>query len=130
MMGQSFLQIEKLDPYLWDLLKQTAITSKNRKVLRDLPLKDPHNADLRQLIQPLFAASPLSRVMMRHTRALLEIYRQNGQLSSNLARRHVRPVCAIEFTLAEAEFYDMLSEMRKPAACDSRPERKSISGTL
>lgn len=110
MMGQSFLQIEKLDPYLWDLLKQTAVTSKNRKVLRDLPLKDPHNADLRQLIQPLFAASPLSRVMMRHTRALLEIYRQNGQLSSNLARRHVRPVCAIEFTPAEAEFYDMLED--------------------
>ena len=110
MMGQSFLQIEKLDPYLWNLLKQTAITSKNRRVLRELPYNDPHNADLRHLIQPLFAASPLSRVMMRHTRALLEIYRQNGQLSSNLARRHVRPVCAIEFTSAEAEFYNMLED--------------------
>lgn len=48
--------------------------------------------------------------MMRHTRELLEIYRQNGQLSSNLARRHVRPVCAIEFTDAEAEFYNMLED--------------------
>ena len=113
MMGQSFAQIEKLDPYLWERLKQTAVTGKNRKALQDLPLKDPHNADLKQLIQPLFAASPLSRVMMRHTRALLEIYWQNGQLKSNLAQRHVRPVCAIEFTPAEAEFYDMLEDYCK-----------------
>lgn len=110
MMGQSFLQTEKLDPFLWRTLNQTAITGKNRRVLRDLPIKDPHTADLRQLTQPLFAASPLSRVMMRHTRALLEIYRQNGQLSSNLARRHVRPVCAIKFTPSEAAFYEMLEE--------------------
>jgi hypothetical protein len=26
----------------------------------------------------IFAASPLSRVMLRHTRPLLEIYRQQG----------------------------------------------------
>ena len=110
MMGQSFLQIEKLDPYLWGYLQKTVVTAKNRKVLRDLPVKDPHHADLRQLIQPMFAASPLSRVMMRHTRSLLEIYRQNGKLTSNLARRHVRPVCAIEFTDAEAEFYQMLED--------------------
>ena len=108
MMGQSFAQIEKLDPYLWDYLGKTAITSKNRKALRELPFRDPHNADLKQLIQPLFAASPLSRVMMRHTRELLDIYKQNGQLSSNLAHRYVRPVCAIPFTEEEAEFYEML----------------------
>ena len=51
--------------------------------------------------------------MMRHTRALLELYRQNGQLSSNLARRHVRPVCAVKFTKAEAEFYEMLESYCK-----------------
>ena len=122
MMGQSFAQIEKLDPYLWEYLKQTAITPGNRKALKALPSKDPHNADLKHLIQPLFAASPLSRVMMRHTRALLELYRQNGQLSSNLARRCVRPVCAIRFTPEEAEFYDMLEEY-----CDGLREQIRIN---
>ena len=108
MMGQSFRQIEKLDPYLWANLQETAITGKNRRVLENLPFREPHRADIRQLIQPMFAASPLQRVMMRHTRALLEIYRRNGELQSNLARRIVRPVCAIAFTDAEAQFYDML----------------------
>lgn len=113
MMGQSFLQIEKLDPYLWEHLSKTVITSKNRKALNALPLKDPPTADLRYLSQPLFAGSPLSRVMMRHTRALLELYRDNGQLKSNLAHRHVRPVLAIEFTPAEAAFYEMLEDYCK-----------------
>ena len=110
MMGQSFLQIEKIDPYLWNVLQETAVKSKNRKVLFNLPIEDPHNADLKNLAQPLFASSPLSRVMMRHTRALLEIYREQGKLNSNLARRHVRPVCAIAFTPAEKKFYAMLEE--------------------
>ena len=108
MLGQSCLQIEKLDPFLWEFLQQSAITGRNRKALHRLPEQDPPNADLKSLSQPLFAASPLSRVMMRHTRALLELYRQNGQLHSNLARRHVRPVCAIPFTPAEAAFYEKL----------------------
>lgn len=110
MMGQSFLQLEKLDPYLYDFLGQTVISSRNRRSLQELPRTDPHRADLKYLARPLFAASPLSRVMMRHTRSLLEIYRANGQLSSNLAKRHVRPVCAIAFTPNEAAFYDKLEE--------------------
>lgn len=107
-LGQSFAQIEALDPYLWNNLQQTAVTGKNRKVLKNLPVQEPKKADIHQLIQPLFAASPLSRVMMRHTRALLEIYRENGELTSNLARRHVRPVCAVKFTPQEETFYNML----------------------
>lgn len=48
--------------------------------------------------------------MMRHTRQLLEKYRENGELKSNLAKRHVRPICAVRFTEAEAKFYRMLED--------------------
>lgn len=109
-LGQSFRQIEALDPFLWDILNETTVTNKNRKVLRDLNVKKPKKADVKYLKRPLFAASPLSRVMMRHTRKLLEIYRENGELKSNLARRKVRPVCAIPFTPDEEAFYDLLEE--------------------
>ena len=109
-LGQSFAQIEALDPFLWDILGQTTVTNKNRRVLKDLYYKRPKNADIKYLKQPLFAASPLSRVMMRHTRKLLEIYRQNGELGKNLARRNVRPICAIEFTPDEKAFYDLLGD--------------------
>ena len=109
-LGQSFAQIEALDPYLWKRLQLTTVTSKNRRVLADLPVQPPKRADIKYLVQPMFSASPLSRVMMRHTRALLEIYRKNGELTSNLATRHVRPVCAIQFTPAEEKFYALLDD--------------------
>jgi ERCC4-related helicase len=109
-LGQSYQQLEATDPYLWNLLQTTCVDSKNRKVLNELPYatKPPKTADQKYLPRPLFAASPLSRVMMRHTRQLLEIYKQRGELKSNLAVRHILPVKAVSFTKAEAEFYDML----------------------
>lgn len=108
--GQSFQQIQATDPYLWSLLKTTCVDSKNRKVLNELPFatKPPKTADQKYLPKPFFSASPLSRVMMRHTRQLLEIYKRNGELKSNLATRHVLPVKAVPFTEAEAEFYNKL----------------------
>ena len=109
-LGQSYKQIEALDPFLWTILNETTVTRKNKKVLDELNIKRPKNADVKYLKQPLFAASPLSRVMMRHTRKLLEIYRENGELKSNLARRKVRPVCAIAFTPDEEAFYDLLED--------------------
>ena len=109
-LGQSYAQIEALDPFLWDMIQKTAVTSKSRKVLNNLYAKDPMRADVRYLKQPLFSTSPLSRVMMRHTRQLLEIYRQNGELTSNLARRHIRPICAIEFYPEEESFYNSLED--------------------
>lgn len=110
MLGQSYHQIEALDPFLWKRLHDSVVTGKNRKVLENLPWQEPKKADIRYLLQPMFAASPLSRVMMRHTRQLLEKYRENGELKSNLAKRHVRPICAVRFTEAEAKFYGMLED--------------------
>lgn len=110
LLGQSYAQIEALDPFLWNNIQKTAVSSKNRRVLKDLPVSDPLRADVKYLKQPLFSTSPLSRVMMRHTRKLLEIYRQNGELTSNLARRQIRPICAIHFTTEEESFYQSLED--------------------
>ena len=46
--------------------------------------------------------------MLRHTRSLLEIYRQRGQLGANLATRHILPVPRITFTAQEKQAYDEL----------------------
>lgn len=112
LMGRSFTQIEATDPYYWKLLNATCVNSKNSKVLKELPnaKKPPKNADLKYLRKPLFSASPLWRVMMRHTRQLLEKYRENGELQSNLATRHVLPIITVRFTDAERNFYAKLEE--------------------
>ena len=109
-LGQSFSMVEATDPYLWELLQRTVVNNQNRKVLGKLPIDRPKRADERYLKKPLFAASPLGRVMLRHTRALLEKYREHGELKANLARRSVLPICAIRFTAQEAEFYAALGE--------------------
>jgi hypothetical protein len=113
--GQSFSQLEASDPYLWNFLQMTCINSWNRKVLRDLSIttKPPKKADLKNLPRPLFAASPLSRVMMRHTRQLLEIYRDKGSLKGSLAVRHILPLNIIKFTKAEKKFYAQLEDYCK-----------------
>ena len=54
------------------------------------------------------AAVPLSRVMLRHTRSLLEIYRASGRLGANLAKREILPVPRITLTGLEKTAYDEL----------------------
>lgn len=118
LLGQSFEQIKALDNYLWNKVDKTVVNSKNRKVLQNLIIKEPKKPDIKYLKKPLFATSPLSRIMMRHTRALLEIYRENGELKSNLARRHVLPIAAVQFTEQEKIFYNSLKEY-----CDELKEQ-------
>jgi|CXWL01.1.fsa_nt_gi SNF2 family DNA or RNA helicase len=48
--------------------------------------------DERLLMRLLFAISPLHRVMMRHTRSLLDQYRKHNLLQANLAKRRIRPI--------------------------------------
>lgn len=109
-LGASYRQIEASDPYIWRFIQDTCVNGKNRKVLSTLRNKReaPKRGDIKYLPRPLFAASPLSRVMMRHTRELLGKYRENGELNSNLAKRHVLPIEAVHFTEAEALFYSQL----------------------
>lgn len=108
--GQGFNQLQTLDGYLWDYLNKTVVDSRNSRVLNSLYYKTPKAIDIKNLKKPLFASSPLARVMQRHTRALLEIYRDKGKLKSNLAKRVIRPIAAIEFTPKEEAFYTSLEE--------------------
>ncbi len=57
----------------------------------------------------LRAAAPLSRVMLRHNRRLLELYRKKGELTANLATRHVyAEIC--KFNAHEQVVYDGLEK--------------------
>ncbi len=111
-LGRSFEQVKQSDPYLWKMLQDSCVDSKNSKTLKDLSalIHSVKNADRKYLNRPLFAASPLSRVMMRHNRSLLEVYKKNGQLNSNLAKRTVLPLAVIKFTKTEKTLYDLLEE--------------------
>lgn len=111
-LGRSFEQLKTSDPYLWKQIQDSCVDSKNAKVLAGLAVYDQtvKHADRKYLNRPLFAASPLSRVMMRHTRSLLEVYKKNGELKSNLAHRTVLPLSAVQFTPTEKRLYDELEE--------------------
>jgi hypothetical protein len=62
---------------------------------------------LQRCLPALFAGAPLSRVMLRHSRSLLEVYRERGQLQANLAQRQV-DLKAIAFTEQERAVYELL----------------------
>lgn len=134
LLGKSFHQLEALDPFLWEELNRTFVTGKNRAALEMLPHRPPKQGDIPYLTQPLFAASPLSRVMMRHTRSLLELYRQKGELKGRLARRCVRPLRTVSFTPAEAGFYarlnDYCQQLERRAAQDGAQVRQRIAFLL
>ncbi len=53
---------------------------------------------------------PRARVMLRHTRALLEIYRANGVLGANLARRAILAVPRMVLAGLEKTAYDALED--------------------
>ena len=109
-LGRSFEQLKMSDPYLWKQIQETCVDAKNAKVLSGLATYDQtvKHADRKYLNRPFFAASPLSRVMMRHTRSLLEVYKKHGELKSNLAQRTVLPLSVVQFTPTEKRLYDML----------------------
>lgn len=99
--------IRRHDPELHAFIDQTVLSSVNRTQY-GLWLNQgirPTSASLKQLLRAIFASAPLSRVMMRHTRALLRVYQEKGQLTANLARRHVLPMRKIQYTSQEHAAY-------------------------
>lgn len=105
------------DPFLWDYIRNYVMPSSAFRRVFDRWLENGRISRSRRdqeiLRRVLFTTAPLSRVMMRHTRELLEIYRENGQLKQNLARRHVMPLEKIVFSPAERRIYDQLDEYCK-----------------
>jgi hypothetical protein len=109
---RAIASVQQQDPILWQYFQQAVIDGKirvaSRKWLEEKRV--PKGVDRRNILRLIFAAAPLSRVMLRHTRPLLEIYRQHGRLGANLARRQILPIPRIVFTDQEHQAYDQLEE--------------------
>ncbi len=105
---QAVVKLQGHDPAYWAFLESSAIDGASRMTIRRWLERGtiPRKADLRGVLRLIFAASPLSRVMLRHTRSLLEIYRENGRLGSNLAKRVILPIPPITFLPGERQVYD------------------------
>ena len=100
------------DPQYWGYVKRTLLSTPYRLQVEDW--LDRSEASLpvatgarETLLRVLFACAPLSRVMQRHSRALLEEYRKHGELTANLARRHVLAVPELHFNPEEQAVYDL-----------------------
>jgi superfamily II DNA or RNA helicase len=91
LLRQAVSSVEHYDPFLWSFFHNAVIDGRIRAVSGQWldHNRIPRGSDLKNMQRLIFAAAPLSRVMLRHTRSLLEIYRSNGQLGENLAKREI-----------------------------------------
>nr|WP_256481224.1 helicase-related protein [Paracoccus sp. 08] len=107
---RAVLEIKLLDPEYWTFIMSAYRSpADQRTVARWVEDARPFPAgDWRLIARVLRAAAPLSRVMLRHTRDLLRLYRDSGKLNANLAERHVRPLDPINFSTTERRVYDAL----------------------
>ncbi|WP_196479964.1 helicase-related protein [Burkholderia pseudomultivorans] len=78
-----------------DFVRRTLLRGRDRrdleqwlKTIESTPAA-PVSPARRAVTRLLFAVAPLSRVMMRHNRGLLQKYREHGKLAGNLAERRV-----------------------------------------
>ena len=125
---QAVSSLERTDPALWRFLEETLLAGTSRvavqRWLRDG--REPRGRDAAGVRRLVFAAAPLSQVMLRHTRSLLEIYRDHGKLTANLARRELWPLRRITFTDQERRAYQQLEGYcRGLAQCLSETARSS-----
>jgi hypothetical protein len=104
--------LQRQDPALEDFIDKAVITGQYRSALEEWIQYDqiPPRADRPPMVKYIFAAAPLSRVMLRHTRSLLNIYQQKGELNANLAQRHICPIPKITFTTQEQKAYEELEQ--------------------
>ncbi|MHB1125575.1 MAG: helicase-related protein [Bacillota bacterium] len=102
--------LKNQDPLLWSFVEESIIDGRIRTTLRQWIEhgRIPRGRDRELLYRLLFSVSPLSRVMLRHNRRLLEIYQEHGQLEQNLAKRHILPMPRVIFTPLERRIYDDL----------------------
>jgi superfamily II DNA or RNA helicase len=105
------LSVQQLDQEAWQRLLETVVPRADRspflRWVEGRSGRAPHNRLLQRCLPVFFAVAPLSRVMLRHGRSLLEVYRARGQLQANLARRQV-DLKAIAFSGQERVVYELL----------------------
>ena len=108
---KSLYDITTHDPFYDRFIKNAVVNTRNRPAVRRWLERDltPRKIDQRHLGRIIFAASPLNRIMLRHTRPLLKIYRDKGKLGARLAERHILPIPAIGLNALEDACYQSLS---------------------
>ncbi|UWE04240.1 helicase-related protein [Laceyella sacchari] len=125
---RSILGTQRQDHKYWEFLTDVVISGRIRSDARQwLEFnRVPRGTRNQQLMSRLiFSASPLSRVMLRHTRQLLEIYRENGELQQNLAKREIRDLPQIRFNALERKIYDQLEEYCKGLVVQIGPQEEN-----
>jgi superfamily II DNA or RNA helicase len=133
---RAVLAIGEQDPVLWSYLQQVVIDARTRLAARQWLEQEriPRGTDLQGVLRLLFAAAPLSRVMLRHTRPLLEIYQAQGQLREPLARRQILPIPSITMTEQERQAYEQLEVYCRGLAAQmarqGAPQGRSAVGFL
>ena len=130
-MRQVLRSIRRHDPELAEHIRETVLTPANRMQYDNWLEKGfpPTAFSLKQLLRAIFASAPLSRVMMRHNRALLRVYQQHGELKDNLAHRHVLPMRRIQYTAQEKAGLRRPGGLRPgPVAAGDRGERSAGAG--
>ncbi len=111
-LGNVIKSIDYHDPFLKRYLEEAVVDGRIRSAVRQLVQygRPPKGRDVAGIKRIIFAVAPLSRVMQRHTRPLLEIYKKEGKLRAGLAKRTILPIPRITFTAKEQEVYDKLEE--------------------
>lgn len=112
LLREAISSVRNYDPFLWGFLHEAVISGQIRAASRQWleQKRIPRGSDRRNIQRLIFAAAPLSRVMLRHTRPLLEIYRNKGQLGANLAKRQILPIPPIILQGLEKTAYDALED--------------------
>jgi Helicase conserved C-terminal domain/SNF2-related domain len=133
---RAILAIGEQDPALWSYLQQVVIDARTRMAARQWldQERTPRGTDLQGVLRLMFAAAPLSRVMLRHTRPLLEIYQAQGQLREPLAQRQILPIPSITMTDQERQAYEQLDVYCRGLAAQmarqGAPQGRSAVGFL
>jgi superfamily II DNA or RNA helicase len=112
---QAIKALQRQDPLFWQYLQGNVVDGRIRTGVRQWleHKRVPRGRDRELISRFIFSAAPLSRVMLRHTRRLLEIYRDNGQLRENLPQRHILKIPRIVFTAQERRMYNSLEQYCK-----------------
>lgn len=107
---KSIVSLDHHDPFYKKYLENAVIDGRIKNITRQWLERDriPRGRDRINIQRVIFSSAPLSRVMLRHTRPLLEIYREKGQLGANLAKRTILPVPRIVLNALEKQAYDEL----------------------
>jgi ERCC4-related helicase len=102
--------VEQEDPEHWRFIESCVVDGTFRSAKRQWLEygQVPRSRDRRKMLRLIFSASPLSRAMLRHTRGLLHVYRDRGQLDGLLAERRILPLTGIQFTEHEKRVYEQL----------------------